>query len=486
MSLGSKSWHDVFAGHPFESMQSWKVPCIGGQLGAHFDWSLPAVNVAQHTLPGAQSPLSLHWVAHQKDGHAPESAAQVPFSVLGSKQHVSAQALPGAPGQGICLSTAPPPVLAEVVAPVTAVVAVAVVPVVAPLPAPVPVVLPTAPVEVAPVEVALAVVAPPVPAAGPADKVPPVPVASAAGTPKRPSLVVSPPQPSTSPSELAHTMPRERRERIATTLPEARGVVRSSGSTMVRLAMSGHSKWATIKHRKGAADAKRGKLFTKLIKELTVAARMGGGDADGNPRLRKAVNEAKGAQMPSDTIARAIKRGTGELEGESYDEIVYEGTGPGGTLYLIEAMTDNRNRTVAELRKMFERHGGALAAGGAAMWAFDKKGLVLVPRDAADEEKLMELTMDVGAENVAGEGDAWQVQCAVSDLDAVATVLEKAGIKVSSAKPGYVPKTRKPLEGDEAEKALSLVEALDDHDDAQNVYADFDVSDDELARLSAE
>jgi YebC/PmpR family DNA-binding regulatory protein len=248
--------------------------------------------------------------------------------------------------------------------------------------------------------------------------------------------------------------------------------------------MSGHSKWATIKHRKGAADAKRGKLFTKLIKELTVAARMGGGDPDGNPRLRKAVNEAKGAQMPSDTITRAIKRGTGELDGESYDEIVYEGTGPGGTLFVVEAMTDNRNRTVAELRKVFERHGGTLAAGGAAMWAFDKKGIVVVPGDAADEEKLMELTMDVGAENVEDAGGEWQVHCAVSDLDAVSTALEKAGIKVTSAKPGYVPKTKKPLSGSEAESAMSLHEALDDHDDSQNVYGDFDVSDDELARIA--
>lgn len=248
--------------------------------------------------------------------------------------------------------------------------------------------------------------------------------------------------------------------------------------------MSGHSKWATIKHKKGAADAKRGKLFTKLIKELTVAARMGGGDADGNPRLRKAVNEAKGAQMPSDTITRAIKRGTGELEGESYDEIVYEGTGPGGTLFVVEAMTDNRNRTVAELRKVFERHGGTLAAGGSAMWAFDKKGIVVVPGDAADEEKLMELTMDVGAENVEDAGGEWNIICSVSDIDAVSDALEKATLKVSSAKPGYVPKTKKPLEGDEAESALSLYEALDDHDDAQAVYGDFDVSEEELARLA--
>jgi YebC/PmpR family DNA-binding regulatory protein len=249
--------------------------------------------------------------------------------------------------------------------------------------------------------------------------------------------------------------------------------------------MSGHSKWATIKHKKGAADAKRGKLFTKVIKELTVAARMGGGDPDGNPRLRKAISEAKGAQMPADTITRAVKRGTGELEGVSYEEIVYEGTGPGGTLFLIEAMTDNRNRTVAEIRKVFERHNGVLAAGGTAMWAFDRKGIVFVAKDSVDEEKLMELTMDVGAENVAADGDNWQVLCAVSDLDAVTSAVEKADIKVVSSSPGYIAKNKKVLEGRDAEMVLGLFEALDDYDDAQNTYADFDIPDSEMQRIAA-
>jgi YebC/PmpR family DNA-binding regulatory protein len=249
--------------------------------------------------------------------------------------------------------------------------------------------------------------------------------------------------------------------------------------------MSGHSKWATIKHKKGAADAKRGKLFTKLIKELTVAARMGGGDINGNPRLRKAVTEAKGSQMPADTITRAIKRGTGEIEGVNYEEIVYEGTGPGGTLFVIEAMTDNRNRTVAELRKVFERHSGQLAAGGAAMWAFDKKGIVQVAKDAVDEEKLMELTMDAGAEDVSADGDNWQVLCAVSDLDSVTGALDKASIKVASSGVGYVPKNKKSVEGRDAELVLGLFESLDDHDDSQHVYADFDVPDSELARIAA-
>src|SRR3954462_3558307 len=163
--------------------------------------------------------------------------------------------------------------------------------------------------------------------------------------------------------------------------------------------MSGHSKWHTIKHKKGALDAKRGKLFTKLIKEITVAARMGGGDVEGNPRLRKEVTDAKGESMAADTIKRAIQRGSGEIEGAAYEEIIYEGTGPGGTLFLIEGMTDNRNRTVAELRKIFEKHNGQLSAAGAAMWAFDRKGLILVARDAATEDQLMEIAVGAGADD---------------------------------------------------------------------------------------
>src|SRR5215471_16195829 len=163
--------------------------------------------------------------------------------------------------------------------------------------------------------------------------------------------------------------------------------------------MSGHSKWATIKHKKGALDAKRGKLFTKLIKEITVAARMGGGDPNGNPRLRKAIADAKGATMPGDTIKRAVQRGTGELEGASYDEVLYEGTGPSGTLFLVEGMTDNKNRTVAEIRKIFEKHNGVLGGAGTAGWAFDRKGLVQIPKEAATEDQLMEIAVGAGAED---------------------------------------------------------------------------------------
>lgn len=249
--------------------------------------------------------------------------------------------------------------------------------------------------------------------------------------------------------------------------------------------MSGHSKWATIKHKKGAADARRGKLFTKLIKELQVAARMGGGDIDANPRLRKAVSTAKGNQMPGETIERAIKRGTGELEGTSYDEVTYEGTGPGGTMWLVQAMTDNRNRTVAELRKVFERCTGALGGGGTAAWAFDRKGIVIIPHDAIDEEKLMELALEAGAEHYEQDGDNWMVLSDVNDLNDLTQAIDDADIK-NEAAPGYVPKNKKAVTGKDAELCLRLYDALDDHDDSQAVFADFDVSDEELERIMAD
>jgi YebC/PmpR family DNA-binding regulatory protein len=249
--------------------------------------------------------------------------------------------------------------------------------------------------------------------------------------------------------------------------------------------MSGHSKWATIKHKKGAADAKRGKLFSKLIREITVAAKMGGGDPGGNPRLRKAISTAKGNQMPNDTIDRAVKRGTGELEGVAYEEILYEGTGPSGTLWLVQAMTDNRNRTVSEIRKLFEKQNGALGGGGSAAWAFERKGIVLVPASGVDEDKIMEVALEAGAENYERADESWQVLCDVSGLDAVTAALEQAGIKVDSSTPGYVPKMKKMLAGRDAERALSMFEGLDDHDDVQAVYADWDIADDEMQRIAA-
>lgn len=248
--------------------------------------------------------------------------------------------------------------------------------------------------------------------------------------------------------------------------------------------MSGHSKWATIKHRKGAIDAKRGKLFTKLIKELTVAARMGGGDISGNPRLRKAIADAKNQSMPNDTINRAVKRGTGELEGAAYEEVLYEGSGPGGTLFLVEGMTDNRNRTVAELRKIFEKNNGVLGGGGAAAWAFDRKGLITLEKGAATEDQLMEIAVGAGADDYTDGGDEWQVTTSTDVLAAIGDALEAAGIKVKGSQLAYLPKSKKPLAGRDAEVALNLADALDDHDDVQNVFADFDVSDEEMQKLA--
>jgi YebC/PmpR family DNA-binding regulatory protein len=248
--------------------------------------------------------------------------------------------------------------------------------------------------------------------------------------------------------------------------------------------MSGHSKWATIKHKKGALDAKRGKLFTKLIKEVTVAARMGGGDPGGNPRLRKAIADSKAQSMPNDTIQRAIKRGTGELEGVNYDEIVYEGTGPAGTLYLVEALTDNRNRTVAEVRKVFEKHNGVLGAAGTAGWAFERKGAITLPKGDASEDQLMEVAVGAGAEDYQDGGEEWLVTTPPDALTSIVDALEKAGIKPKTHNLAFIPKVKKPLSGRDAQVALNLAEALDDHDDVQNVYADFDISDEELAALA--
>lgn len=248
--------------------------------------------------------------------------------------------------------------------------------------------------------------------------------------------------------------------------------------------MSGHSKWATIKRKKGANDAARGKLFTKLIKEITTAARMGGGDPDGNPRLRKAVNDAKAQHMPADTMKRAIQRGTGEIEGANYDEVLYEGTGPSGTLFLVEGMTDNRNRTVAELRKIFERNNGVLGSSGTAGWAFDRLGTISLEVSAVTEDQLMEAALEAGAEDYRNEGDVWVVYTPVEDLFGVVAKLEEAKLPIVESKIAYVPKTKKDVSGRDAEVCMNLVDALDDHDDVQNVFSDFDVSDEELARIT--
>jgi YebC/PmpR family DNA-binding regulatory protein len=250
--------------------------------------------------------------------------------------------------------------------------------------------------------------------------------------------------------------------------------------------MSGHSKWATIKHKKGALDAKRGKLFTKLIKEITVAARMGGGDLNGNPRLRKAVADAKAQSMPNDTITRATKRGTGEIEGAAYEEVLYEGTGPAGTLYLVEGMTDNRNRTVAEIRKIFEKHNGVLGGAGTAGWAFDRKGTIQIAKSAASEDKLMDVAVGAGADDYADAGDEWAVSTPPESLDLVLKALEAGGVAVKSSSIGFVPKNKKQISGRDAEVCLNLAEAIDDHDDVQNVYSDFDISDEELRKIAGD
>ena len=248
--------------------------------------------------------------------------------------------------------------------------------------------------------------------------------------------------------------------------------------------MSGHSKWATIKHKKGALDAKRGKLFTKLIKELTVAARMGGGEPANNPRLRKAISDAKCQSMPGYTIKNSIKRGTGEIEGAAYEAVLYEGTGPSGTLFLVEGATDNRNRTVAEIRKVFEKNNGNLGGAGVAAWAFDRKGLVTLDKAAANEDQLMEIAVGAGAEDYADDGEVWSVTTPPDGMQPVLDALEAAKIVVKASQLAFLPKTKKQVTGRDAEVCINLAEVLDDHDDVQNVYADFDVSDEELAKIS--
>jgi YebC/PmpR family DNA-binding regulatory protein len=248
--------------------------------------------------------------------------------------------------------------------------------------------------------------------------------------------------------------------------------------------MSGHSKWATIKHKKGALDAKRGKAFTKLIKELTVAARMGGGDLSGNPRLRKAVGDAKAGSMPNDTITRAIKRGTGEIEGAAYEEVLYEGTGPAGTLYLVEGMTDNRNRTVAEIRKIFEKHNGNMGGSGTAAWAFDRLGVITLEKSQVSEDQLMEAALEADAEDYRDEGSVWAVYTPPNDVEKVTAALEAAKLPIQSSKAAFVPKNKKMVTERDAEVCLNLVEALDDHDDVQTVFSDFDISEEDLAKLT--
>ncbi len=248
--------------------------------------------------------------------------------------------------------------------------------------------------------------------------------------------------------------------------------------------MSGHSKWATIKHKKGAADKARGKLFAKLIRQVEVAAREGGGDLDANATLRTMYQKARDNSVPLDTIEKAIKRGTGDLEGVTYEQVSYEGYAPHGVAVFVEALTDNRNRTGAEIRSLFTRAGGSLAEPGAVAWQFDRKGVVLVP-SSVQEDDLMLVALDAGAEDIVGEGETWRVTTEPTDTMAVRGAIEEAGIEVSSADLTYLPQNLIELSvTSEARSVMAVMDALDDHDDVQGVYANFDVPDSVLAELA--
>ncbi|MBN1226540.1 MAG: YebC/PmpR family DNA-binding transcriptional regulator [Deltaproteobacteria bacterium] len=241
--------------------------------------------------------------------------------------------------------------------------------------------------------------------------------------------------------------------------------------------MSGHSKWSSIKHKKGAADAKRGKVFTKLIKELSVAARLGGKDADSNPRLRTAIAAAKAENMPKENIERAIKKGMGEIEGVTYEEFTYEGYGPGGVAVLVDVLTDNKNRTVADIRHIFERHGGNLGESGCVSWMFSQKGLIVFPKAQTDEEKLFELALDAGAEDINESDDEYEVTIDPPSFEQIKVTLENAGLKPAYAEITMIPSTTVNLEAKQAQQMLSLMELLEDNDDVNHVYANFDISD---------
>ncbi len=247
--------------------------------------------------------------------------------------------------------------------------------------------------------------------------------------------------------------------------------------------MSGHSKWATIKHKKGAADQARGKLFAKLIRQVEVAAREGGGDTDMNPTLRTMYQKARDSSVPLDTIERAIKRGTGELEGVTYEQITYEGYGPAGVAVLIEVLTDNRNRTGSDIRNVFSKRGGSMAEPGAVAWQFERKGVIAVPT-TIEEDDLMLAALEAGAEDISAEGETWQVTTGPSDLNAVRAALEDAGMTVESADLTMIPSTVITLDDvGTAKRVLQLIDAIEDHDDVQAVHANFDVSDEILAAL---
>jgi YebC/PmpR family DNA-binding regulatory protein len=249
--------------------------------------------------------------------------------------------------------------------------------------------------------------------------------------------------------------------------------------------MSGHSKWHSIKHKKAARDAKRGKVFTKLIKEITIAARLGGGDINVNPRLRTAVTTARAQSMPNDNIERAIKKGTGELGGAQIEEVIYEGYGPGGVAIMVDVFTDNRNRTVAELRFIFSRHGGNLGETNCVAWMFHKRGLITVDKGAADEDRLIEVALEAGADDVQSDSDTFSVITSPENFAAVRDAIEHADIAVANAEVTRIPENSVAVSGHAASQVLKLIEELEDHDDVQGVSANFDISDEEMAQISA-
>jgi YebC/PmpR family DNA-binding regulatory protein len=250
--------------------------------------------------------------------------------------------------------------------------------------------------------------------------------------------------------------------------------------------MSGHSKWATIKHKKAATDAKRGRAFTKVIREITIAARVGGADPDSNPRLRTAIAAGKNENMPNENIERAIQRGAGQLEGEQYEEVNFEGYGPGGVGIIIQVVTTNRNRVVSEIRHMMTRHGGNLAETGAVGWMFSRKGQIAVPKEQASEDKMLSIVLDAGAEDLRDDGPAWEVLTPPESFEAVRDALTKAGITPATAEVAWVPQNYIKLTGSAAQQMLKLIEALEEHDDVQHVFANFDIDEKEMAVMAAQ
>jgi YebC/PmpR family DNA-binding regulatory protein len=245
--------------------------------------------------------------------------------------------------------------------------------------------------------------------------------------------------------------------------------------------MSGHSKWHSIKHKKAAIDSKRGRSFTKYIKEITIAARIGGGDPEGNPRLRKAIADAKSLNMPADNIKRAVMKGTGELEGGQLEEITYEGYGPSGVAVIVEVVTDNRNRTVSEIRHIFSKNGGNMGESGCVSWMFHKKGDIVIEATKADEETVMTIAIEAGADDFQNEGEAYEIYTAPENFDAVLEALKAKGIETISAEISMIPTTQVKLEGKSAQQAMKLMEVMEEHEDVQHVYANFDIEENELA-----